>query len=127
MVPDRVGQISRGVTIQGKWSLEESQKHINVLQLTAVLFAVISFPANLSYIHVHLQLDNRATLSQINYMRGPMSNQLIQVTKVLWDFCMCHRIIITDEHIPRKKIIEADTKAIHFTDRKLMKPDYFQI
>ena len=45
--------IYRDVTTQGQCSLEESQKHINVLELKAVK----SFAVNLSDIYVHLRTE----------------------------------------------------------------------
>ena len=110
------GAVCRGVTAQGQWSLEEKTRHINVLELTAAMFALKAFTKGMKDIHVHFRVDNRATLSQINKMGGPRSESLLTVTQAMWDYCLMNKIIITAEHIPGVKNVEADFQSRSFTD-----------
>jgi hypothetical protein len=58
------------MTTQGQWSVEESNLHINVLEMTAAFFAVKSFTKTRVVKHVHLRVDNKATMAQINKIGG---------------------------------------------------------
>ena len=60
------GAVCNGTTTQGLWSPSEKLNHINVLELKAAMFAVMAFAKNLSQIHIHLRLDNQASVAQIN-------------------------------------------------------------
>ena len=56
------------VTTGGRWTAEESQLHINVLELQAAFFALQSLCSKESNTHIHLQLDNTTAVSYINAM-----------------------------------------------------------
>ena len=43
---------------RGLWSQQERQQHINVLELTAGMFAVQAFVKERQNVHVHLKMDN---------------------------------------------------------------------
>ena len=66
LINDGLGAVCNGTTTQGLWSPSEKLNHINVLELKAAMFAVMEFAKNLSQIHIHLRLDNLASVAQIN-------------------------------------------------------------
>ena len=58
------------ITTQRLWSPSEKLDHINVLELNEAMFAVMVFAKNLSQIHIHLRMDNQASVAQINKLGG---------------------------------------------------------
>ena len=62
--------VCNGITTQRLWSPSEKLDHINVLELNEAMFAVMVFAKNLSQIHIHLRMDNQASVAQINKLGG---------------------------------------------------------
>ena len=122
------GAVCNGTTTQGLWSPSEKLNHINVLELKAAMFAVMAFAKNLSQIHIHLRLDNQASVAQINKFGGPRSHRLFQITKVFWDFCLSRQIIITADHVPGVQNQIADRESRVFLDKScwILNRSYFQ-
>ena len=122
------GAVCNGTTTQGLWSPSEKLNHINVLELKAAMFAVMAFAKNLSQIHIHLRLDNQASVAQINKLGGPRSHRLFQITKVFWDFCLSRQIIITADHVPGVQNQIADRESRVFLDKScwILNGSYFQ-
>ena len=87
-------------SISGRWSTKEETQHMNVLELRAVLFGLISFCSHMSDIHVELELDNTTAVAYINNMGGSKSDELNQLSQELWDWCINHNIWVTAVHIP---------------------------
>ena len=110
------GAICNRVTTQGQWSMAESEKHINALELTAAYFALKAFTKDNSDMHVHLRVDNRATQAQINKMGGPRSQGLLEITKEIWHYCLSRKITITAEYLPGALNVEADYQSRVFMD-----------
>lgn len=111
------GAVCRGQTTQGRWSLEEGQMHINVLEMKAVLFALKAFLKEERNCHVHVRVDNTTTVANINKMGSPRSAMMLEITKELWQFCLCRGIMITAEHLPGILNTQADRASRHFADR----------
>ena len=124
------GALCNGTTTQGLWSPSEKLDHINVLELKAAMFAVMAFAKNLSQIHIHLRLDNQASVAQINKLGGGggRSHRLFQITKVFWDFCLSRQIIITTDHVPGVQNQIADRESRVFLDKScwMLNRSYFQ-
>lgn len=64
------GAVCSGTRTGGLWSQQERHQHINVLELTAGMFAVQSFVKERQDLHVHLRMDNTSALSYVNKMGG---------------------------------------------------------
>ena len=56
---------------------KEKGHHINVLELMAVKFAILTFTKNLSILTIHIQMDKKVTLSYLLKMEG---------THTVWSF-----------------------------------------
>ena len=52
------GAVCQGTATRGTWSYQERTKHINVLELTAVKLAILTFTKGKSVTAIHLQIDN---------------------------------------------------------------------
>ena len=63
------GAVCEGVQTGGLWSQEEQLEHINVLELTAGMFAVQAFENDRRNLHVHLRMDNTSALTYVTKMR----------------------------------------------------------
>ena len=106
-----VGECETG----GRWNNEESQSHINVLELRAIYFALKSF-CRQEDIHVKIFTDNTTALAYVKHMGGVRSSQCNDVAKDIWDFCELHNIWITIAHIPGVMNVKADYKSRNFSD-----------
>ena len=102
--------------IQGQWTLEEKNIHINVLELKGGLFALRSFAQNLKNVHIHLKLDNRTAVAYIQKMGGTRSAQMLPTTQEIWQFCLDREIFLTAEYLPGSLNTEADWQSRNFQD-----------
>ena len=64
-----------GVSPWGKWSEREENLHINVLEIIAAKFAILTFTKGQSNITIHLQIDNDCTF--ISFENGEYRQQRI--------------------------------------------------
>ena len=64
----------------GRWSKQESDLHINVLELKATFLAVQAFLKNQSNLAVKLRLDNTTAVTYINNQGGTRSPSLTSLT-----------------------------------------------
>ena len=71
------GAIWNGVSTGEKWSEKEENLHINVLELTAAKFAILTFTKGQSNIAIHLQIDNKTALSYLLKMRRTLAHQQV--------------------------------------------------
>ena len=84
----------------GLFSSEESQQHLNILELKAVLFGLKALCNNFHNIHILIQIDNTSTVAAINKMGSTRSIDMDQVKHLIWNFILKHDNWITVTHIP---------------------------
>jgi len=77
------GVAGQGRTVQGQWSFQEGARHINVLELRAVLLALMHFLPQLVGRHVLVRSDNMSAVAQINHQGGTRSAPLLRVSQSL--------------------------------------------
>ncbi len=75
-----------------------------------------AYTKKLENIHVHLRVDNRTTVAQVNKMGGTRSIQLLEITQDLWNYSLSKNIILTAEHLPGVDNKIADWESRNFTD-----------
>jgi len=94
-------------TYQGLWELEESQLHINVLELRAVRLALTAHnpPAGS---HILVATDNTTVKSYINRQGGTRSWSLMEETVLLYQIVMEKQWTIKARHIAGKLNVLAD-------------------
>ena len=102
--------------INGLWSEKETSLQINCLELKAAELAVKTFAKDRESIHIHLKMDNITALTHINKMGGTRSQQLTQITKSLWEFCLKKRIHLSAEYLPGSKNRIADALSRQYQD-----------
>jgi hypothetical protein len=102
--------------INGLWSKTESRLHINCLELKAAELAVQTFAKEKFSLHIHLKMDNITALTHINKLGGTKSQQLTEITKSLWEFCLRRNIHLTAEYLPGSMNSIADKLSRQFQD-----------
>ena len=61
-IKDRLEAFYQNTSIGGVWSQTEQALHINILELRATKFAILTFCRYKNDLVVHMQMDNQATL-----------------------------------------------------------------
>ena len=96
------------LSFHGCWSEDQSQLHINMLEIMAIRFALIRA---FKYIHhscVMISTDNITMVSYINKQGGTHSpNLCVEVWKIL-QWCLKHHIVVRIHYIPGKFNVLAD-------------------
>ena len=110
------GAICNGESIGGRWTPSELEKHINVLELEAVLLGLQSFFKNKREIEISVKSDNTTAISYINRMGGSKSKECLSVAKSIWNFCEDREIWVIASYIPGVDNNEADYMSRNFTD-----------
>jgi hypothetical protein len=112
------GATADNTSIGGRWSPEESQQHINVLELKAAYLAIQAYrkspPA-----HIHLRIDNTTAVAYINKRGGggTHSPSLSAIALELWSHVLKIRSWVTATHIPGILNVDADTASRQFNPR----------
>ena len=80
------GAVLEGMTARGSWNAEFRTKHINFLELTAVLLALKRFEPFVRDCHVLVRTDNITTMAYINRQGGLASRALdtLAIELTLW-------------------------------------------
>ena len=92
------------------WSKKKKEYHINLLDLLAIKFALLTFSKtmNIQYIYIiqyiqyiYIQVDNQIALSYLLKTGGAMSQELLRVLKEIWDYLLKHQMMLsTAECLP---------------------------
>ena len=112
----------------GQWSPEESNQHINVLELTALLFGLKAFAGVLYGQHVLAQMDNVTAVAYVREMGGCRSVRCNDLAIQIWEFARSIKVWLSCTYIPGKQNTEADFQSRVFTDDKewQLNPELFQ-
>ena len=94
--------------IGGIWSEEQMELHINVKEMTAILYALRSFVDTIKNQHVKVLCDNTTSVFVLNKMGTTKSPECNTMAKEIWKFCMENGIFITCAYIPGKENVVAD-------------------
>ena len=96
------------LSFHGRWSEDQSQLHINMLEIMAIPFALKRASKYIHHSCVMIFTDNTTVVSYINRQGGTHSpNLCVEVWKIL-QWCLKHPIIIRIRHIPGKFHVLAD-------------------
>ncbi|XP_046544816.1 uncharacterized protein LOC124255024 [Haliotis rubra] len=95
--------------VQGLWSQQESNLHINCLEMLALVKALSHWSWNLHQKNIMLVTDNSTVVAYINKQGGTKSHRLLQITKELFKIADSMKSHIKARHIPGKVNILADS------------------
>ena len=114
------GAFCNGVSTQGKWSEKEENLHINVLELIAAKFAILTFTEGQSNIAIHLQIDNKIALSYLLKMGGggggTHNRELLHISKSIWSYLLRKQIAMSAEYLPSALNVHADWESRNAKD-----------
>ncbi|XP_067040975.1 uncharacterized protein [Acropora muricata] len=102
--------VFNSITTGGQWTEDESQNHINYLEILACFLTLKAFCSQIKNCHVKAMIDNTTAVSYINSMGG-RSLTCNQITRELWVWCASHRIWLSAAHIPGKENVLADKES----------------
>ncbi|XP_063419548.1 uncharacterized protein LOC134703355 [Mytilus trossulus] len=109
------GATFEGVETGGRWIQQESCLHINILEIKAVYFALLSLCKDLHDTHLCIKSDNSSAVAYINNQGGSILS-LFNISKLIWLWCEERNIYITAVHVLGKLNITADYMSRHFSD-----------
>ena len=89
------------------WSQEELSWHINLKELTAVLFTLKALCSDINCTHVHVKSDNTTTVSYIN-KKGGKKASLNTTARDIWFWAISREIWLSASHLPGSQNVEAD-------------------
>ena len=101
----------------GPWTPAELLLPINVRELMAVQFGLLSFLPLLRNKVVKVQTDNITTMAYINKMGGTRSDNLLLVAKQIWSVCLDHNILLQSVYLPGIDNSVADLLSRRTSDR----------
>ena len=103
--------------INGRWFLHEKENHINVLELTAIKFAIEAYlPLRESTNHIRVFSDNTTAISYINKKGGTKCMVLNDLAFHIWQFCINYNAHLSAAHIPGAHNLLADIASRQFQD-----------
>ena len=107
------GAVCQGVRTGGRWTAEESQSHINMLELKAAFLAIQSFLKEQEAVNVLVRLDNRTAIAYLNRMGSSSLTPLCRLAIQVWDWCLARQIVLRAEYLPGVENTTADWESRH--------------
>ena len=101
----------------GPWSLEETQFHINCLEILAAFLATRTFMKDRRDTSVLLLIDNTTAVAYINHQGGTVSPMATEIAKDLWMWCLERDITIKAQYLPGVENVRADSESRVMQDR----------
>ncbi|KAJ8914652.1 hypothetical protein NQ315_017349 [Exocentrus adspersus] len=95
----------------GFWSTEESQLHINILEMKAAYYCLRSFTKDMENINILLRVDNITAISCINRMGSVRFPSLNAAARQIWQYCENKNIHVFASYIQSKSNIIADQQS----------------
>ena len=115
---------------QGQWLIPEWEEgNINVAEITAAWFALLSFEKSFGNQklsgekhvfdqHIRLMIDNTTAVAYINHMGGSKSWQCNRIARKIWKWAEKRGIWISAAHVPGVKNVLADYYSREQNDSK---------
>lgn len=105
------GAVSDGTRVNGSWSINERNCHINYLELLAVFLGLKSLVPHKSNCAILLRVDNTTAISYINRMGGIQYPHLNDITRQIWQWCEKRQIWLFASYINTRDNKEADEES----------------
>ena len=105
------GGVLDNITCGGRWTPQESDKHINCLELRAAFFSLQALLTDKSNTHIRLKIDNTTAVAAINNMGTSHSIECNRVAINIWKWCISKNIWVSAEHIAGKCNMAADKES----------------
>ena len=95
----------------GSFTLEETELHINVLELRAIYFGLQSLCSNIRNTHLKVLIDNTTAVHSVNYMGSCKSLLCDLEVRKIWEWATMRNNFATAAHIPGILNVEADAES----------------
>ena len=105
------GCVINSIKTGGLWTQEESNYHINYLEMLAVYFGLKAHKTLVSKMHVRVLVDNTTVQNTLNKMGTSHSPSLNSLIKTIWDWYITNEVWITVVRIPGKENVDADRES----------------
>jgi hypothetical protein len=105
-----------GIQAGSRWGAEESDYHINVLELLAIDYSLKATVADRHDIHVRIMCDNTTAIAGIRKQGSTRTIAINQIARALWLWALERRIWLSAVHIPGIENVEADEASRVFQD-----------
>ena len=111
------GAVCDSQSTGGRWNVQESEYHINILELKAVELGLRSLCSDISGpAGIKVLCDNSTSVSYLKHKGGTKSTHCNEVARRIWKWCETKNIWLVVSHIPGIQNIEADFESRNFTD-----------
>ena len=100
----------------GRWSQQESEMHINALELQAVFLGLKSLCKDVRSDGIKVKSDNTTTVAYLCHGGGTKSVVCNKIAKDIWQWCEERQIWLLVSHIPGSQNVIADYESRHFTE-----------
>lgn len=97
------GAVCGSQEAKGFWNSSEKEYHINYLEILAAFLALKCFAKDLTSSQILLRVDNLTALAYINKMGGTRHQNLHNIAKALWSWCMERDIWVFAEYVASKE------------------------
>ena len=101
----------------GRWTLEEKEQHMNILELKTGLMGLKTFCTNVHHVHIKINMDNTTAICYLQHKGGSISQQCNVLAKDIWTFCIDRNIWLTAAHLPGHLNVLADERSRIFDDK----------
>ena len=98
------------------WNESERLKHINYLELRAILFGLQSFAGNLQDCHIRILTDNMTAMACVNNQGSTRSKDCNTIAREIWLWASSRNIWVSTKHLPGVENTEADRASRQFKD-----------
>lgn len=102
------GAACNGQRVNGWWTTEFQNRHINFLELQAIFLGVKSFAHNRSNCNILIRTDNTTALAYVNKMGSIQHPNLNFLARALWQWCEHRNLWVFASYIPSSQNQEAD-------------------
>ena len=106
-------KIQDGRCTNGIWTASEAAMHINILELLAVKFSLMSLLADQTNTHIRIMSDNTTVVCYINDMGGSKSIECDRLSKAIWYWSIDRNIWLSAAHVPGAQNVSADKLSRH--------------
>lgn len=98
-------------TTHGWWDKTDQDKHINFLELKAILLAIKCFAGGYKNGNILIRTDNTTALSYVNRMGSVQHQNLHELSKQIWNFCERRNIFLVASYISSQDNWRADYES----------------
>ena len=115
------GAECEGELTGGMWTVQESELHINLLELKAALFALKAFCKNIKDCSILIRTDNSTTVAHINH-KGSVKVEAHKIIREIWLWCLENNNFVIATFLPGALNDKADFQSRidrHDTEWKL--------